>query len=98
MYEYFTKWLPHTQHLICSHSAYWSGLDPPGPIFFATEHLPQKVDEQVSLAVLHKADVSLQNARGQTILFEAQLRSADYATQLLTKFGVNIAARCVVIK
>lgn len=68
-------------------------MEPPGPIFFATEHLQPKISEPISMAVLHKADISLQNARGQTILFEAQLRSAEYAKDLLTKFGVNIAAR-----
>ena len=68
-------------------------MDPPGPIFFAAECLHPKVSPEIAMAVLHSADISLQNAKGQTILFEAQLRSADHAKEILTKFGVNIAAR-----
>ena len=73
-------------------------MTPAGPIFFAAESVQPKASEEIALALLEKADVSLQNERGQTILFEAQLRSAEYARTLLEKFPINIAARCVLNK
>ena len=76
-------------------SKHWTGMSPAGPIFFAAETLQPKPSEAIGLALLEKADVALQNERGQTILFEAQLRSAEYTQTLLSKFPINIAARCV---
>ena len=76
-------------------SKHWTGMSPAGPIFFAAETLQPKPSEAIGLALLEKADVTLQNELGQTILFEAQLRSAEYTQTLLSKFPINIAARCV---
>ena len=76
-------------------SRFYRGMDPPGPIFFATEFSTPKISEELSQIVLEHADLSLKNSKGQTILFEAQLRNPDYAADILKKYGVNIAERWV---
>ena len=80
----------HTQFYVSSQ--YFEGFFPPGPTFFITEYSHPKLPEDMSLAILNQADLSLKNYRARTILYEAQTRSPDYARKIL-QLGVDIADR-----